>query len=208
MNTSTSATLFSVTFVYLAATMTPGPNFVYLTSIASTSPRRIALSAALGMTTGTLVLASLGALGTAALLGRSPVFDVVLHAAGGLYLAYLGVKLWRGARRGVTEFNKEQGASPQRTYLTGMVTVLSNPKGVIFFGSVLTTLVPPSASSALRVAATLAIVVSSLCWHSFVAVIFSTAAVQSFYSRLKPFMNRVFGAVLVGLGVALVASIA
>lgn len=200
MNASALTTLLSVTGVYLAATMTPGPNFVYLTSTASTNSRRVALSAAAGMTTGTLLLATAAALGAAAVLGRWPTFDFVMHAAGGLYLAYLGAKLWRGARKLVKNPDEGLLLSPLRSYLTGMATVLSNPKGVLFFGSVLTTLLPPSASSLLRAATTLAIVVSSLCWHSLIAVVFSIDSVQSFYGRLKSVLDRAFGAVLIGLG--------
>jgi threonine/homoserine/homoserine lactone efflux protein len=157
--------------------------------------------------TGSLLLATAGALGVAVLLGRSSVFDAALHVAGGLYLAYLGVKMWRGARSPVTGPAGTGLLLSRRSYVTGMVTVLTNPKGLIFFGSVLTALLPQSVSSPVRTAAVLAIAVSSLCWHSSLAVVFSTAFVQSVYGQVKPVMDLVSGAVFIGLGFTIAAAV-
>lgn len=77
----------------------PGPNSLYVLSVAARRGPRTAYRAAAGVVCGDTVLMTLSAGGVASLLKASPVaFDVVKFAGTG-YLTWLAVGMMRGARR-------------------------------------------------------------------------------------------------------------
>lgn len=77
----------------------PGPNSLYVVSVAARRGPRVAYRAAAGVVCGDTVLMVLSAGGVASLLKASPVaFDVVKFAGAG-YLSWLAVGMLRGAPR-------------------------------------------------------------------------------------------------------------
>lgn len=89
----------------------PGPNSMYVLSVAARRGVRRGYRAALGVFFGDTVLLTLTAAGAASLLGRSPaLFDVVKYL-GAAYLAWLGVGMIRAAVRGVRESRAKRGRS-------------------------------------------------------------------------------------------------
>jgi leucine efflux protein len=79
----------------------PGPNSMYVLSVAARHGVRRGYRAALGVVLGDTVLLTLTAAGAASLLGRSPaLFDIVKYL-GAVYLAWLGVGMIRAAVHGL-----------------------------------------------------------------------------------------------------------
>ena len=76
----------------------PGPSFVMVARTAASSTRMNGLCAALGMGIGGAVFAVASLLGLHGLLLAAPSLYVALKIAGGLYLAYLGVRIWQSAK--------------------------------------------------------------------------------------------------------------
>jgi threonine/homoserine/homoserine lactone efflux protein len=91
--------LLSILTALLLGAMSPGPSFVLVSRIAVVSSRRAALAAALGMGIGGAVFAGLALFGLTALLLRVEWLYLLLKLSGGLYLLYLGIRIWRGARQ-------------------------------------------------------------------------------------------------------------
>ena len=84
----------------------PGPNSLYVVSVAARRGPRVAYRAAAGVLCGDTVLMTLSAGGVASLLQTSPVLFAVVKFAGAGYLTWLAVgmlrgawALWRGAGR-------------------------------------------------------------------------------------------------------------
>jgi len=75
----------------------PGPSFVMVARTAASAGRSNGLNAALGMGLGALLFAAASLLGLNALFLAVPALYIGLKVVGGLYLAYLGVRIWRGA---------------------------------------------------------------------------------------------------------------
>ena len=71
----------------------PGPNSLYVMSIASRYGIKTGYLAAFGVFSGDLILIILTILGAASLLHAFPWLFTVLKLIGALYLGYLGVKL-------------------------------------------------------------------------------------------------------------------
>ncbi|MEC3976092.1 LysE family translocator [Amycolatopsis sp. H20-H5] len=200
---SAAATLGTVALVYVPAAVTPGPNFVLIAHTAAAGSRRAAVAVALGVVAAGGLLASVAVLGLGTLLASTPWLAHTLRIVCGLYLAYLGVQLWRHARD--PEPVRVPGAAPPgwwTAFRRGALGNVTNPKAAIFFGSVLTATLPPTEPVVLKLAAIALIVVGSTAWHLGVALLFSSASVQKGYGRAKPSLNRVVGVILAALGVA------
>ncbi|BDH15938.1 MULTISPECIES: leucine efflux protein LeuE [Streptomyces] len=133
----------------------PGPNSLYVVSVAARRGPRVAYRAAAGVLCGDTVLMTLSAGGVASLLQTSPVLFAVVKFAGAGYLTWLAVgmlrgawALWRGreARRaerqdGAAEAPKE---TVERPYRRALVVSLLNPKAILFFISFFVQFVDPS----------------------------------------------------------------
>ncbi|MFD9206504.1 leucine efflux protein LeuE [Streptomyces sioyaensis] len=132
----------------------PGPNSLYVVSVAARRGPRVAYRAAAGVLCGDTVLMTLSAGGVASLLQTSPVlFDVVKFAGAG-YLTWLAVGMLRGAWalwRGREARRAEPGEAPraakeaaERPYRRALVVSLLNPKAILFFISFFVQFVDPS----------------------------------------------------------------
>ena len=82
---------------------------------------------------GVVVLASLA--GVAAIMLKHPELFIIFKLVGGIYLAYLGIQLWRS--KGKMALAIDSGISSQisRNQLVsqGFITAIANPKGWAFF---------------------------------------------------------------------------
>ena len=76
----------------------PGPNSLYVLSVAARRGVRTGYVAAAGVFTGDTVLMTLAALGAASLLQTSPVLFAIVKFAGAGYLTWLAVGMLRAAR--------------------------------------------------------------------------------------------------------------
>lgn len=118
--------------VVLAAYLIPGPDFLIILRAARRSPGA-GLLAAIGAQTGLLVHMVLAAVGVSVLLARHPEMLIIIKAAGGLYLAFLGWSVVR--HRGSAVDDQLQSPARHGAYLSGLLTNLLNPKALVFFVS-------------------------------------------------------------------------
>lgn len=128
----------------------PGPNSIYVMSVAARFGVKTGYIAALGVFTGDLILILLTVLGAASLLHAFPWLFVLLKVVGASYLSYLGIRLciaavktWRSPTKDtppVTATSNKQ-FHPYRTALT---ISLLNPKAILFFLSFFIQFVDPN----------------------------------------------------------------
>ncbi len=196
---SAAAVLGTVLLTYLPAVVTPGPNTVLIAHTAAAGTRRAAVSVALGVIAAGGFLAAVAVFGLGTVLAHTPWLATAMHLVCGLYLAWLGIRMWLKATAPTTA----PKASGGNAFRQGVFSNLTNPKAAVFFGSVLTATVPPAESLPVRVAAVLVVLVVSTTWHLTVALLFSSPATQRWYDRAKPTLNRVVGTLLVVLGLLL-----
>ncbi|MFT4262057.1 MAG: leucine efflux protein LeuE [Nocardioides sp.] len=121
----------------------PGPNSLYVLSVAARAGVRRAYRAAAGVWVGDTVIMTLSACGVASLIEANPVvFDVVKYAGAG-YLAWLAIGmvrasigLWRGRRTVAAVADGEVEVSPaalERPFRRALLISLLNPKAILFF---------------------------------------------------------------------------
>ena len=197
--------LGTIMAIHLAAVVSPGPSFLVISQTSIRDTRRYGLISAAGVALGSALLA------VAALFGVSVLFETAawlygaLKLLGGAYLVYLGVQSWRHAKEPLVA--RAEGPvghnTPWRAFRTGFLTNLTNPKAVVFFGSIFASLLTPSLPLWVRGAAVGVILFNNLWWFALVAVLFSTSKVQRAYARAKHHIDRVVGGLLALIGLRL-----
>lgn len=116
----------------------PGPNSMFVLSVAARDGVRRGYRAALGVFVGDLVLMVLAAAGVASLLRAYPPLFFALKWAGAAYLAWLGASMliaaWRGWHRDPSVLVPDLKAVPVSDPLRRALTIsLLNPKAILFF---------------------------------------------------------------------------
>ncbi|MGW5325582.1 leucine efflux protein LeuE [Streptomyces sp. NPDC004014] len=118
----------------------PGPNSLYVLSVAARRGVRSGYTAAAGVWCGDTVLMTLSAAGVASLLEANAVlFDIVKYAGAG-YLTWLAIgmmrsawQMWRTRREQAAEDAAPAVAAEERPFRRALVVSLFNPKAILFF---------------------------------------------------------------------------
>ncbi|MFD4225958.1 leucine efflux protein LeuE [Streptomyces sp. NPDC058545] len=137
----------------------PGPNSLYVLSVAARRGVRTGYVAAAGVWTGDTVLMTLSALGAASLLQTTPVLFAIVKYAGAGYLTWLAigmlraaVSMWRERHRQIAELTddaagpdgaKTAAGAVERPYRRALVVSLFNPKAILFLISFFVQFVDP-----------------------------------------------------------------
>jgi threonine/homoserine/homoserine lactone efflux protein len=185
-------------FLPIAAllTLTPGPATATVVRSAIRG-RRLAFMSALGNSAGVFIWALLSALGISALVAASEAAFVVLKVVGGATLVYLGARSLFGE-------GQLAAAGPRRrtAFRAGLATGLANPKLAVFFVALFPQFVPEG-SSVLPAALGMAVLVVAfdLVWFALLALFVDRTRRALVGSALARRIERLVGAVLIGLGV-------
>ncbi|MEW2305105.1 leucine efflux protein LeuE [Streptomyces sp. NPDC006655] len=119
----------------------PGPNSLYVLSVAARRGVRAGYTAAAGVWCGDTVLMTLSAAGVASLLKANAVLFGIVKYAGAGYLTWLAVGMlraawgmWRDRRlRAVAQAAPAVAPGQERPYRRALVISLFNPKAILFF---------------------------------------------------------------------------
>ncbi|MCS0604713.1 leucine efflux protein LeuE [Streptomyces sp. LP11] len=118
----------------------PGPNSLYVLSVAARRGVRSGYTAAAGVWCGDTVLMTLSAAGVASLLQADAVLFGVVKYAGAGYLTWLAVgmmraawDMWRSRRERAAEDAAPAPAGDERPFRRALVVSLFNPKAILFF---------------------------------------------------------------------------
>ena len=188
--------------------VSPGPSFVMVARHAVATSRANGLSASLGMGLGGVLFAVAALLGLQAVFHAVPALYLALKVLGGLYLAYLGLRIFQGATQplAVVEAAPGSGMSLTRSFWLGFTTQVSNPKTSIVYASVFAAFLPGTWSWPFALTLVGVVFVIEAGWYAIVAAVLSSARPRQAYLRSKAWVDRFAGVVLIGLGLKLVTS--
>lgn len=130
--------------------MIPGPTILAVISYSVTHGRRanVPLVAAVALGDSTALFASLVGLG--ALLAVSAFWFTAVKVAGGLYLLYLGIKLFRAGFSPIEMAQPASDASHLKLFTNTYLVTALNPKGIVFFMAFLPQFITPGESGVLQ----------------------------------------------------------
>lgn len=199
--------LASVLSALLIGAISPGPSFV-LVARTSMASRIEGLFAAIGMGIGGVLFSVVVLLGLQVVLASVPWLYLALKLVGGLYLVYLAVRIWRGAKEPIVIPSAGGGIrrSVNRSFLLGLFTQLSNPKTAVVYGSIFAVLLPHNLPPAATVALPVLVFLVEAGWYSIVALVLSAESSRAAYLRSKMHVDRIAGGVMGLLGLKLVAA--
>lgn len=146
-------------------------------------------------------------IGVATILLTYPVFFTFFKWGGGLYLAYIGVEMWRSRGRLVIQESADIDLEVSRGSLAfqGFVTAIANPKGWAFFIALL----PPFIDQSLPLTPQLSVLMVMILSIEFICLVLYAMGGQSLSHLLRKrnnvkLMNRIAGTLMMGVAVWLI----
>jgi threonine/homoserine/homoserine lactone efflux protein len=188
--------------------VSPGPSFVIVARLAVATSRAHGLGAAVGMGVGGVVFAVAALFGLQAILLAVPSIYFLLKVLGGLYLCYLGFRIFLSAKVPLNvELPGQSAVVPSaRSFWLGVTTQVSNPKTAVVYASVFAAFLPAAFSPLFAAVLLFLVFVIEAGWYAVVATVLSSSRPRRAYLGYKAWVDRTAGLVMVGLGLKLVAS--
>ena len=185
-------------------TISPGADMALVAKITLERGRGAAFRSSVGICSGTLVHATASALGLSVILATSAEAFTVVKLLGAAYLAYLGLRSLRDSFRDAEVDAPERARRGGASYLQGLLTNILNPKVAVFYLTFLPQFIDPLGNVlAQSLLFAVAHSIMGIAWLSLYAYVL--ARLSAFFARagVRAWLERVTGAVLIGLGVRL-----
>lgn len=204
--------LAGLAVVHLLAVASPGPSTVLVIQTAAVSGRRAGLLAAFAMMLGATAWAAAALYGLQVLFARFDWLYVAFRIAGALYLLYLAYMLIRHAGAPLPEADPSAAQSSAvragawQGFAKALLLQLSNPKVMVFMGSIFVSLLPAQPPAWMDATVLAIVAINEFTWFALLALLFSGGAARDFYRRTKLWLDRLMGGVLGLLGARLLAS--
>jgi leucine efflux protein len=138
----------------LGIILLPGPNSLFVLSVATVRGVKAGYQGAMGVFVGDTILLLLTALGAASLLRTYPALFMVVKYAGAAYLTWVGVNLFIAAVKkwrsnSVVDLSADSAvaqatANLQQPFKRALVISLLNPKAILFLLSFFVQFIDPS----------------------------------------------------------------
>ena len=202
------STLLTFAGISLLLAMTPGPDMAVVTRQALSNGRRGVLLCTTGITLALTIHVTASAVGLSALLRASATMFEVVKIAGGLYLGYLGIRAWLASRHpgGDLVAGAERPVWSSFGILRqGFLSAVLNPKLAVFFVTFLPQFVRPGDAVFPRLLL-LGVVFATigLLWMNVYGLFVTRVSDLITAPRVRQWMERVTGTVLIGFGARLV----
>jgi len=196
-----TALLLALIPTFFFVSVTPGMCMTLSLTLGMTVGIRRTMWMMLGELFGVGLVAVLVVIGAAALIVQYPQLFVVLKLAGGGYLLYLGVQLWRSRGKMAIDLD----GAPKNTgrfqlASQGLITAIANPKGWAFFIALLPPFIDPALPLPNQLVMLLSVILTleamSLMLYALGGKSLSKVLQKSGNVRL---MNRIAGTLMVGV---------
>lgn len=198
--------IISLAIALFILAVTPGPGVLATVGRSLSSGFKPAAFFVLGILFGDLFFLTLAILGLGVVAAAMGKFFIIVKILSGGYLVYLGAKLLFNPPGKVEVTDQRNDGLTFKNTLSGFGLTLSNPKTILFYVSFLPTFMNVTSFSLndFFIASTEIFVVIGSVLLSYA---YLTGYVRKFFSNQKFIrrMNRTSGAILVGVGIAVVA---
>ena len=194
-------TWFLYTLAAVGLSLTPGPNGLLALTHGALYGARKTIFTILGGSVGFSAVIGLSMFGIGALLAANVGLLVVLKWVGGAYLIFLGIQVWRSPSLGESR-TEVKASSGGKLFQAGLLSAISNPKGILFFVAFLPQFIDPAGSLFIQfviMAATF--VVIEFIYELLVASL--ADRIQPWLKKVGKNFNRVFGSVFIAIGALL-----
>lgn len=192
--------VFIPTFFFVS--ITPGMCMTLAMTLGMSIGVRRTLWMMMGELIGVAVVAVAAVMGVASIMLNYPEAFAILKWLGGIYLAYIGINMWRAkGKMALTDKIKQQQVNRSSLFYQGLITAIANPKGWAFMVSLL----PPFINVEANLNVQLTVLLSIIMLTEFTSMMAYAAGGKSlrlFLSRgdnIK-WMNRIAGSLMIAVG--------
>ncbi|MGG7606682.1 LysE family translocator [Massilia sp. BKSP1R2A-1] len=189
-------------------TLSPGPDNMMVLGAGIAKGRARGIAFGLGCALGCLNHTLLAVIGVSALIAASPVAFTALKVVGGLYLVWMGLQALR-SRGGAKVAAGVPDESARQLFFKGLVANAINPKVVLFFLSFLPQFVVASRGDANWQIAWLGLIFTAQAALLFGLLGYFSGTIGQWLNRTPRagmWLDRVAGAIFVGLGLRLIVA--
>ncbi|PDT13235.1 LysE family transporter [Rhizobium sp. M1] len=188
----------------------PGADFAVILRQSIVHGRRAAIMTGLGMGFSLLFHISYTILGLGIIVSKSLMLFATIKWAGVAYLVYLGIKSFREPGFKVQEIDVTAEDRKSASMLTclgmGFITNALNPKPVLFFLSLFSTLVHHDTPALIQFSYGIGMATALVAWFAGVSYFFTVKTIRDRFIASGKWFNRITGAALVGFGFRLALS--
>ena len=204
--------LITLASIHFIALMSPGPDFALVVQNATRHGRQTGLYIALGLSCGILLHSLLSLTGISYLVHQQPTLFAIIQLAGGSYLLYLGYGALKTTWATIQSHDDDNQAlnskdliltNKREAFSKGFATNILNPKALVFFISLMSSLVPADMSLSGKGFALLILFGLSLFWFSLVAWMLSTKALQRKLHEATVYIDGLCGALFSMIGLSI-----
>lgn len=195
--------LSAIGVAILIGAMSPGVSFLLVARTAMSCSRRAALFVAAGMGFGALIFAAIALAGLHTLLTLVPSLYTSLKIAGGFYLLWLALKMFRRPSKRYADPDVSEDVSASKAFLTGVFTQISNPHTALVFASIFTATLSKDIQPVMYIILPIMAFIIDVLWYAIVACLLSTEGPRQAYIKYRKFLDRLSGTVMTFLGIQL-----
>jgi threonine/homoserine/homoserine lactone efflux protein len=199
--TSDFLPLVSIGLIQLLAVISPGPSFLITARTAVAQSRADGIKVALGLGAGTVIWSSAALLGLNAVFHAVPALFMAMKIAGALFLLWIAYMIFVHAADPLKI--DERAPKLVNPFIKGFLTQISNPKVMVFFGSIFIAMLPAQVPLWMTLALIAIVSFNEVWWYTAVSLFFGSGPVRSFYLRAKGWIDRITGLFLGALGLRL-----
>ncbi|ODT66933.1 MAG: lysine transporter LysE [Pelagibacterium sp. SCN 63-23] len=181
----------------------PGADFAMVLRQSVVHGRRAALFTSAGIATSILVHGSYTLLGVGVIVGQSLLLFNILKWAGVAYLVWLAIAALRSPPPQMPAMVDDAAMrkGDMAAFGLGFLTNLLNPKAVLFFLALFTSLVSIHTSGQVKVSYLASMSLMLFAWFALVSVFFTTPSVRQGFFRVGRWFNRITGITFLALAV-------
>ncbi|MEZ9301234.1 LysE family translocator [Vibrio splendidus] len=204
--------LITLASIHFIALMSPGPDFALVVQNATRHGRQTGLYIALGLSCGILLHSLLSLTGISYLVHQQPTLFAIMQLAGGSYLLYLGFGALKATWQIIQHHDDDSEVvnskdliltNKRDAFSKGFMTNILNPKALVFFVSLMSSLVPADMSLSGKGFALIILFGLSLFWFSLLAWMLSTKALQKKLHEATVYIDALCGAVFTIIGLSI-----
>ncbi|KWU00014.1 MULTISPECIES: LysE family translocator [Vibrio] len=204
--------LVTLASIHFIALMSPGPDLALVVQNATRHGRQTGLYIALGLSCGILLHSLFSLTGISYLVHQQPTLFSLIQLAGGSYLLYLGFGALRSTWNIVQQSDDQAVetktkdlviANKREAFSKGFATNILNPKALVFFISLMSSLVPADMSQSGKGIALVILFGLSLFWFSLLAWMLSTKVLQKKLSEATVYIDGLCGVVFSIIGLSI-----
>lgn len=193
----------TVSLLNLLAAISPGPDFVMCVKNSLNYSRRTGIFTGFGIGLGLSVHITYCAAGIGLLISKSIIAFTIIKFLGAGYLLYMGIGafLAKSSKINLEEEKKTVDLTRLQAIKIGFLTNVLNPKATLFFLSLFTFVVSKDTPLIVLLIIAFIMIATAIAWFTVVAIFFSHQKIKDGFMRFEKAINRVFGGILILLGI-------